>query len=136
VAEDHRGDEEPRSVEEAIWADFARWIRQRMGELRLNQAEAVRRSGLSDTQWRVFERGYRTVGGQRRPPASPREATLHKIADALEVAPSEVCRRAAAECTIPTFDHQAGDDDDVREALARIRRDLARLEATLDRRRG
>lgn len=78
-----------------VWGE---WLGARREELGLSKRKVAERVGVADITWRNYEGGGRDLYGTWVP-ANPDDATLYRIAKALEVKPEEVFERAGRQFT-------------------------------------
>lgn len=82
------------------WRSFGRYLDSRRVIAGMQKGELAEAAGLSDTQLRHYIKGWRVMDGVRIVP-NPSELTLHRLADALDVDPAEMCAEAGIRCSIP-----------------------------------
>jgi transcriptional regulator with XRE-family HTH domain len=134
-------------VDEAAWKAFGEWVEQRREHSGLTVGALADRAAVSRVWLQVLRKGGRRIEGEWRPP-HPKNATLARVARALDVPVEEMFARAGRDATPSTraTSQETSPHDDIgpgaverirelEERVARTEQEMAELRELLERQR-
>lgn len=114
------------------WDGLAAMVTRRRMELRLSRRQAAEAAGISDPAWKQLEEGWKETPAGKRVRPNPRDGTLVRVAQVLEIEPAEFFRALGrpipAAWIVPPTKPDESPEDRLARVLDRIESRLAALE--------